>query len=142
MGLEERKQSKEIGDTLYEVTPVPFGVGRAALVRLVKKLSPVMSSMLKEESKQAMTAAVLEAIPGALDESDLKFFSNLFGPYTTISKSGVEPLKLTDTQQELHFAGGYLEYIQWLVFACEVNFGGFFTGIIKGVGNLPAAATK
>jgi hypothetical protein len=84
-----------------------------------------------------MTAAILDAIPAALDESDLNYFSGLFGPYTTILKpDSPEPLKLTDEQQNLHFAGDYLAYMKWLVFACEVNFGSFFTGMLSGASGL------
>jgi len=139
MGLEERKQAKQIGDTLYEVTPVPLAVGRAALVVLVKKLAPVMASILKETTKESMTAAILGALPSVLDDADFKHFSALFGPHTDITKPGaVESLKLTIAQQDLHFAGQYLEYLEWLKFACEVNYGNFFSGMLKGAGGLPA----
>lgn len=131
MGLEERRQTKEIGGVTYQVTPVPFGVGRVALVRLLKIVSPVLSEAFKQSSNQAMAAGVLSVLPSSLSDDDISYYAKLFGPYSEFM-NGSEWIKLTDAQQDLHFAGKYYEFLEWLLFAISVNYAPFFSGILKG----------
>ena len=150
MGLEERTQSKTIGDFTYEVTPLPFGVGRKALMRLVKIMSPVLAGAFSGQgnamsaaaatgasakaasaaASAASAAGAFGALPDAMTDADLEFFAKTFGDTTRFSsESNPKKLVLTSDNQELHFAGRYLEFAQWLIFCIEVNYKGFFTGM-------------
>ena len=126
MGLEERQQEKEIDGTLYRVTPLPFGIGQKALMRLLKVLSPVLSAALSDNSQGAM----LSAIPGALTEDDLAWFARTFGDASFYQEGG-KWVPLVTKNQELHFAGRYETFFRWLIFSIEVNFSGFFSGLSR-----------
>ncbi len=131
MGLEERKQTVEIDGTVYEITPVPFGVGRPALMRLIRIISPIFAAAMKQQGRDAAIGAVFEALPTALADEDVVYFEKLFGPYSQF-QHGSEWIKLVDAQRELHFAGRYLVFARWLVACMRCNFGDFFIGITSG----------
>jgi hypothetical protein len=133
MGLEDRKVSKTIDGVVYEVTPLPFGVGRKALMRAIRIVSPIISAAFKEGDPRATAAAIFDVLPDALSDEDVEYFAQTFGPYSQF-QSGTEPTKLTTAQQDLHFAGRYYAFMQWLLFCFEANFADFFSGIKNGAG--------
>jgi hypothetical protein len=131
MGLEERTQSKEIGGILYEVTPLPFGVGQKALVRLVKLASPVLSALLAEGGNKALAgAAAIKQLPGVLTEEDLAYFAKTFGTASKYQNDNAM-IPLVVQNQELHFAGRYSEFFDWIAFSIEVNYGSFFGDLMR-----------
>lgn len=133
MGLEEKAQDREIGDVVYRVWPVPFGVGRPALMRLIGIISPLAAAYLKQTGERASVAALLEALPVALSDDDVKYFSELLGRASKYQDGANWPA-LIPANQDTHFAGRYLEFTKWLIFAIEVNFSGFFVGMKDGAG--------
>lgn len=126
MGLEERQQTREIDGVVYRVTPLPFGTGRPALMRLLKVMAPVLSAALAEPTNA--NAALLAALPTALSDDDLAWFARIFGDASQY-QDGSRWVPLIQQNQELHFAARYEAFFRWLLFCVEVNFGGFFGGI-------------
>lgn len=133
MGLEERKQSRQLDGVTYEVTPLPFGVGKRELIRFIKLASPVISAAFEKQDSRAMAASIFGVVPDVLTDEDVDHFRNTFGPYSQFQQ-GAEWLKLTTAQQDLHFAGRYMSFMKWLAFCFEVNFSDFFAGIRDGAG--------
>jgi hypothetical protein len=132
MPVELQKQTKEIDGVTYEVTPLPFGVGQKALMRFLRIAAPLLAAATEESKNQmALGAAVMKAIPAVISEADLDYFSEQFGNYSRYAHDG-KMVPLVKVNQETHFAGKYYEFFQWLVFCLEVNFSGFFAGIMRG----------
>jgi len=126
--LEDKKQTRDIDGTTYEVTPLPFGIGRKALKRTVDVLAPLVAAAFEGEGKAGI-GKVFDALPDALSDADLDFFSETFGNasrYLDTQTGNMVPL--VKANQELHFAGEYLRFFKWLTFSLEVNFAGFFAG--------------
>lgn len=145
MGLEDRKQSKTLDGVVYEVTPLPFGVGKTALMRLLKIASPVLSGVFKENTTQGMASALFGSLPEHLSDEDVSYFAGLFGPYSQYQDESGNWIKLVTGAQDMHFSGRYMAFLQWLIFACEVNFADFFRGITAaggGAGLLQKMAAK
>lgn len=132
MGLEERAVTEELDGTVYRVTPVPLGVGKPALLRLIRILSPIFAAAAKAGEKDGRAAAIFEVLPTVLTDADEKHFEQLFGPYSEYKNETGDWIKLVDKARELHFAGRYLAYFKWMIFAMRVNFGDFFAGIADG----------
>jgi hypothetical protein len=132
VGLEEKAQTEEIDGVVYQVTPVPFGVGKVALLRLIRIISPILAAAAKGESN-ARAGAIFEVLPGALSDKDVEYFEKLFGPYSEYQDPSGDYKKLVDAARELHFAGRYLAFLKWLIFCMRCNFGDFFAGIVDGV---------
>ncbi len=133
MGLEERKQTKEIDGVTYEVTPLPFGVGQKTLMRTIKIMSPIMSAMMKGGTQAQGVALALEALPIALSDADVTYFGETFGKASRY-QDGDKWVPLLSSTQELHFAGRYLAFMQWITFCLEVNFKSFFSSMKDGGG--------
>lgn len=130
MGIEEKREEKEIGGIKYSMVPLPFSLGRPALVRLLKVVSPIFGAVMRAGSGGEQAAAVFESLPTALSDDDLKYFAKLFGDTSRYEKDGVWVPLITENQ-ELHFAGQYLEFMQWIAFGCQCNFSGFFAGVMS-----------
>ena len=139
MGIEERCQTKEIDGTFYLVRPLPCAAGYKAMLRLVKIAGPIIAQAIVGSDVKTGTArseSVAEAIgllASSIKDEDIGHFAKLFGESTMFSAEGsddpVIPLKLD--QQEMHFSGRYMAFFEWLMFAIEVNFGGFFGDLSK-----------
>lgn len=127
--LEAKAIEEEIDGVLYKVWPVPFSVGRPALVRVIGLLSPVLSSMLAAKSKQEMGAALFSTLPASMSDADLVYFAKLFGDASQYKNSEGNWAPLVDKVQSAHFEGRYLAYFQWLALAMRCNFAGFFSGL-------------
>ena len=129
-------KKKEIDDFVYEVTPLPFGIGHKALLRFLKIAAPVMASVMeKRGTTELAAAAAIRMIPAILSEDDITHFSSVFGKYTRY-QSGDKWVPLVAENQELHFAGRYSAFFGWLAFCVEVNFSSFFGDLIKQAGGV------
>lgn len=132
--LSNRAQEREIDGIRYKVWPISMKPhGTAALVRLIKLISPVLASVLKADTKAAMGAALFEALPNTLTESDIDYFAKVFGDAAQYLNDKGEWAPLVDKVQADHFAGRYFALFQWIAFAAEVNYGNFFVGIRSAV---------
>lgn len=132
--INEKKQTREIDGTTYEAWPVPFGVGRPALVRLVKIASPIIEGVARgRELGWGEVAGLFSALPSAFTDDDLVYFARIFGNasrYKGTDANSVEAwIPLVERNHAAHFAERYHVFLQWLVFHLEVNFTSFFVGM-------------
>jgi hypothetical protein len=143
--LSERAQEREIDGFVYRVWPIPMKPhGTAALVRLIKLVSPMLSQILRADTKEERAAALFESLPQALTEADVDFFARAFGDAAQYQNDKGEWAPLIDKTQAQHFAGRYFAYFRWIAFCAEVNYGNFFDGIksVVASGALPAVMQK
>lgn len=132
--LSDRSQEREIDGVMYRVWPIPMKPhGTAALVRLIKLVSPVLGGMLKAGTKQEMGAALFDALPSSLNESDVDYFAKVFGDAASYLNDKNEWAPLVDKVIPHHFAGRYFAFFRWIAFAAEVNYGNFFDGMRSAV---------
>lgn len=115
-----KTEEKVIGAYTYKVTQLDAITGRRAFTRMMKVVGPALGG----------SSEGLETFFSSLAEDDMDHFCNLFAKMTTVSggdlREGAEP-QLSDVFM-YHFAGRYLEMVEWLVFAFKVNFASFFAG--------------
>jgi hypothetical protein len=141
MSLEALAQERRIGDVNYRMNPVPFGIGRQLLMRLVAIVSPMIAGAMRaaqfaDGGKTTLLspesyAAIFDALPSALTDADVKRFAEEFGKASWF-QDGDNMVPLLTAKQDDHFAGRYLEAVEWLAFGLEVNFAGFFAGVRSG----------
>lgn len=128
--LEDRAIEEEIDGVMYRVWPIPMKpYGTAALVRLIKIVSPVLAGMLKAGTKQEVGAALFDALPDALSEADVDYFAKAFGDAASYMNDKGEWAPLVDKVQAQHFAGRYWAYFKWIALAARCNYAGFFDGM-------------
>lgn len=119
-------QRREIGGVTYEVRQLDAVRGRRVFVRFAKVVAPALGA-LKAAAKMSPDEALAYALGqlvGNVSEEDLDFFCDVFAPATCLVEGNNRP-ELAK-RFELHFAGKYLEMLEWLAFCFEVNFGSFF----------------
>lgn len=137
-GLRSQAQEKEIDGVLYEAWPVPFSVGMPMLKRMIDIIGPIATSFMREKE-----AGIFATLPTAFTDKDVAAFAKQFGSTSRV-KEGENWVPLVEAKQNTHFAGKYLQFLQWLTFCCEVNFKGFFSGLkgADGIGSLLAMAKE
>lgn len=129
MGL--KQEERRIGDVTYRVTQLGVTPGKKLLVRLVKLIGPVIAKGADGASESVslrgpgLARMILEFCE-RLTLEDLDEFCSVLSAQTEYSVGDGRWLVLKN-QFELHFAGKYDELFQWLAFALEVQFGGFFS---------------
>ncbi|MBS2020454.1 MAG: hypothetical protein JST00_46785 [Deltaproteobacteria bacterium] len=133
-----KQEEKIIGGYRYKVTQLDAVKGRRAFMRLMKVVGPAYS-----KGATSGIEGALEDLVSRLSEDDVDHFCDVFAKTTQVSggdlTEGREPF-LRDIFM-FHFAGRYLEMVQWLVFCCEVNFASFFAQAASLLA-APAAAAK
>lgn len=136
--FESKAQERTIGDHDYRVLPVGIDEGIPALVRLIKIASPLFGALT-----QADLPRLFEVLPTVLDDKDVLYFAELFGKVSFYANDGkwVPLISRPHNHRSLHFAGDYLQFLRWIIFNIEVNFGGFFGGVTEGL-NVNAMMAK
>jgi hypothetical protein len=148
MGIEDRIQTKTIDGYTYEVTPCQAAVGQKALLRFLRLAAPVLTAAASTGLSMSEAAVgVISTLATTVTDDDLAYFTKLFGPLTRFCTEGDEArdcwIRLTPDQQEMHFAARYMALFDWLRFAGEVNFGGFFEEAKRRAEKVkPATATE
>jgi hypothetical protein len=134
--MRETKQ-KQIGDRghVYHVTQFGARHGGRVLVRLLKMIGGAAGEALKSEGEFDMQAVgnVVANLAESVSENDFDFLCDTFAKTTSVEIEGKTIPLTTEGIFDLHFAGAYVELGQWLLFAVEVNFGGFLDagGIVR-----------
>lgn len=141
MGLEERAQTRTIDGIEYKTHPVTFGVGRPLLLKVAKAAAPMMKAIATNATRvatggdaevQSAMAEAFSAIISNIDDRDLAQMAQAFGDVSSYF-DGKNNVPLISMTQEMHFAGRYDAFVQWLLFCMEVNgFARFFTSITSG----------
>ena len=165
--MSTKSQKKVIGDTEYEVFQLGFSASRKTGVHLAKLLGPVAKTLLTDIMKEAkkepdrdkalkkvqddlgsmdvqVVADVVMEFLSTVEDDDLVRLTEAFagerGAKTLFRVSGSDQvLQLDAAQREMQFAGGegLLEFFQWLFFAMQVNYGGFFSFLSRLAVNAP-----
>ena len=130
--LSTKAIEEEIDGVMYKVWPLPFSVGRPALVRLLGVLSPILSGVFKAQSEAGQAAALFEALPAALTDADLAYFGKVFGDASQYRTASGDWAPLIEKIQAEHFADRYFAYFRWIALAARCNYAGFFAGIKSG----------
>ena len=139
-----KTEEKQIGACIYRVSQLGAIKGRAAFLRLVKALGPIAGGLVDAKGKQAASLDLGDLMARlTLTEDDLTFFCDLFAEKTFIVKSDGKTPRLDHCFDD-HFAGRYLEMIQWLAFAVQVNFADFFGAALNAASGQasPSAPTE
>jgi hypothetical protein len=128
-----KTEEKKIGDCTYRVSQVGAIAGRAAFLKLVKAAGPLLGGMVDKKGKVSGDfdlGSMFEKVN--LTESDLTYFCDLFSEKTfVVLPDGKTPRLDAPGFFDSHFAGRYLEMVQWLAFCVGVNFAGFFGGALS-----------
>lgn len=133
MGL--KTETRLLGGHEYTVTQLGALAGREALRRLLKISTTAFSragDAWVRGGPEANGAAIFQGIMGLvqeLEEKDLSYFCDVFGPFSTVRIAEKNP-KVKDVF-DAHFAGNYYELSLWLAFCVEVNFSGSFLGALE-----------
>lgn len=137
-------QQRLIGKHRYRVRPLPYGEGWPLFLRLARVAGPALAEALGTadggdigELDVAKVAPALKTLLANLDEETFRSAQDQLAEATEVE---VQPGKWPQlsTVMELHFSGQYMEALQWLAFALEVNFGGFL-GDLKPPGSTKAS---
>lgn len=119
-------ETKQIGSYKYTVTQLDALKGRRAFTRLMRIAGPALGELAGAKTD---IGSAIEKLVERLSEDDVDHFCDLFAKVTSVSGGDFENRSpQLDTIFAKHFAGQYLELVQWLVFCFQVNFSGFFAG--------------
>lgn len=131
-----KDETKTIGERGYSYTVQQFGAreGGRMLVRLGKLLGkPVGDAVSAGESLQLETVGrVISGLADSITEQDFDQLVDAFSKRTKVTggEYGSKTIPLsTEGVLDLHFAGAYGELVSWLMFAIEVNYADFLSGL-------------
>jgi hypothetical protein len=116
-----KTEERVIGGLTYKVSQLGAIKGREAFLRLFKCLGPMAGTLANKGEVDLATALQrLEMTAG-----DLAYFCDLFAEKTFVVLEDKRAPRL-DNVFDTYFAGKYLDMVQWLAFAVEVNFRDFW----------------
>lgn len=131
--------TKDIGDYTYAVKQLDALKGRKVFVRLANVLGPAFEGLGKGEDAVEKALGKLLA---SLREDDMEYFCKQFAPSTMVlgGEYADDPRSLqSDLFFGTHFAGKYLDMIEWLIHCVQANYSSFFQGIgAKVAARVPA----
>jgi hypothetical protein len=149
----EAKQ-KEIAGKKFTVSPLPFGRGKAGLLRLLGVIAPSIgdvlargasvTSLLSDARGAAFIGNALAGLPHRLDENTMAWFENEFGSKSKAEVGDVNVEMKLDNQaaRDTVFESlGYMAFFEWLAFCLEVNYSNFFSEALAGLGSRKPKAT-
>jgi hypothetical protein len=144
--------SKDIDGRRFEIRVLPAKIGRKALVRLTKRIAPVLADLVGNTGdvsvEQIMEAelnlaAAAKTLSSQLNEEDFEYFCNLFAEYSAGEvEAGSGSLVELTKAFDMVFSRRYPTMMKWLWACLEVNFGGFFDGPGSSIGAALAAKAK
>lgn len=137
--LETRE--KQIGGVTYKVTQLSCTEGERVFLRVLDISGEPVAAFLRgiadgsKAPELVGMASAFEVISKRLRarEEDYFYVRNKLAASTSVVVGSNEP-KLPDILEH-HFAGKYEQLAQWLAFALEVNYSGFFGGS-NGIGDV------
>lgn len=143
----ESKQ-KVIAGKKFTVSPLPFGRGKAGLLRLLAVIAPSVgdalargasvTALLSDARGAAFIGNALAGLPHRLDDATMAWFENEFGSKSKaeIGDADIEMKLETQAQRDTVFESlGYMAFFEWLAFCLEVNYSNFFTEALAGLGS-------
>jgi hypothetical protein len=144
--------TKEIDGRVFEMRALPAKLGRRALVRLTKRLAPIVGHAVdgvdvgELMSGNVELGGALERLGQELTEDDVDHFCDLFAAHTSVENpigSG-NMMELKPAVFDEIFSRRYPVMLSWLRACLEVNFGGFFGegGMLSALTPSKLAASK
>lgn len=138
-----KSESRVIGGRRFTVHQLPFGQSRDLLVVLGRVVGPALSgaasadgaALARAESLGGLSALAngLGGMLERLEPSQLDRIQEALAAHTFVDLgSGKEP-RLADATFEAVFSGALESYFEWLYFALEVNYAGFFGALRAAV---------
>jgi len=141
-----KTEKKKLGSRGYTYAVRQFGAkqGGRVLVRLGKLLGkPIGDAVSAAESLDTETIGrLITGLAEALSETEYDFFVDAFAEHTEVSGGEYQDKSIplgAEGVFDLHFAGAYVELVEWLRFAVEVNYSSFFSGLGSEAKDLAAA---
>lgn len=119
--LEDQKQEREIAGVRYEVWPLQFSAGKKILLKIIRAVTSAGDAVNLGQLAQ------VHAILTAMTDDDIRLIGDSFGDAARFW-NGENMAPLIAKNQEMHFAGKIDVFLEWVMFAIEVNYGGFFDG--------------
>jgi len=110
------------------------------LNRLGKVTGPVVALLGDTREGYSGIFAAAGAFLQNLSDADVAYFCDELAKYTMVCING-EQFELSRIFDE-HFVGEYAAMVEWLAFALEANFAGFFRDLRARVGARMAAVTS
>lgn len=144
-----KTEKRAIGDHVYEVTQLDGWTGGVVMIRLGKILTPAMQAAIEifagggaDAATQAATViGGITSLLERLTEADWTYFVEVFGKTSEVEISPGKSAKVSAVGS-IHFAGNYMEMVEWLAFAIEVNYGGFTSGAVSKLTAFMAKSVK
>lgn len=119
-------EEKTIGRYRYEVKQLGSKAGNDLLVRLGKVLGAGAALALMGGKASFRDAGLaIAGISERLSTEEFEHFCNVLGSSSRVVVNDRFE-DMTPSFRDLHFAGEYMEQMDWLRFALEVNFKSFF----------------
>lgn len=129
-------QTKEIpspeGPISVEITPSPFSVTRPALVRVTKTVGPSLATLADATRgvQGVDIAGGIQSFLEALQDEDLEYLAQAFGPRSVFSLDGKRVQVATAAQRDVVFTRlGIVAFLHWIVAVWEVNYADFFAAL-------------
>jgi len=122
-------ETQVIGDCSYTVTQLTAGAGLPVFSRLLSVLAILNADSFASE--EAFLAGVANVLRDPKLSEHLEAFCAAFRGSTQVNLNG--NMIALDALYDEHFAGKYIELIQWLMFCIKLNFAtSFLEAIRKG----------
>ena len=129
-------ETTTINGRTYEVTKLPYKLGKKILLILYRTVGPAAAEALAKAPEGNLAdiqvrhlapafSAAVGGLAERLEEKDFDLVVDTMAQYTKISKEGASNLIPLKGEIEFHFSGNYGELFKWLGFALRVNYSGF-----------------
>lgn len=118
MGIES--QTKKIGEFTFEVLPLGAKMADKVLLKIAKSVGPLFLLVAGGGGIEGAADAVR-----GLSDDDFEFVRDALAGSTNVHLEAGKSPRLRDVYDVL-LQGMTSERLEWLEFALEVNFGGFF----------------
>lgn len=138
-----KSESRVIGGRRFTVHQLPFGQSRDLLVVLGRVIGPALSGAAASGGAQLATgdslgglgalATGLGGLLERLDPEQLDRIQDALSRHTFVELSPGKAPSLADVTLEAVFSGALEQYFEWLYFALEVNYAGFFGALRAAV---------
>lgn len=111
--------TREIGGRIYTVRALAFSEARKAY----SKLQRLLAANEEVLAEAGVGLFMFAGLAGAIDDEELKFYIDIFGPTTEAAMSPVITLNLgAEDRRNVVFAGRFEDVFEWLDFCVEHNF--------------------
>jgi hypothetical protein len=113
--------AKEIGGRVFQIRKLPLIAQRVVYARFAKLLG--VFTQLEELAAEGGSAFMTCTMLGMINQEDMQFYCDQFGPSTTVEWDESKTLFLKDAKaQETVFGDDYAQQFEWLDACFALNF--------------------